>query len=65
MESECIALSTATHEILHDIATSSFIKIPHVQIDTVSNLSFQTSMSPSKVYEYNNPYNVGYYRDQF
>jgi hypothetical protein len=59
-ESEYIALSSATREllplrrILQDIVTNSFIRLPpDTTGDTISTSSFSTTIKPSNVYEDN------------
>jgi hypothetical protein len=58
-ESEYIALSSATREllplrrILRDIIQHSFITLPHHVKDTISTPSFSSTIQPSRVYEDN------------
>jgi hypothetical protein len=59
-ESKYIALSTAIREILplrqvlQDIMKYSFLHLSSSKPDNIKNLAFQSSLSPSKVYEDNN-----------
>jgi len=59
-ESEYIALSTATREILplrrilQDLLQYSFIAIPAQSSDTVSSSFFHSSLRPSQIFEDNN-----------
>jgi hypothetical protein len=58
-ESEYIALSSATGEILplrctlHDIMQHSFIQLPPVTTDSISTPSFHSTLTASRIYEDN------------
>lgn len=59
MESEYIALSSTTREllplrrILQDIVTHSFIQLPTNSPDTIASSTFKLQLKPSRIYEDN------------